>query len=94
MPQPVCLSEGVGLSDPGYVYQYVHGSEGFPWDFDDKPVTLEEWGQFCGSFYQTGINVSHDITDADNGKISKNIILAGLGCRHTYKDRDFASQLG
>lgn len=76
VPQPVCLSEGIGLPDNGYVYQYAHGSERFPWNFDGNVVILEEWRPFCASFYQIGIDVSHDVTDTDNGNISKNIILA------------------
>lgn len=75
VPQPLGLSELVGLQE-GYLYEYVQGSEGFPWEFDHQPVFLDEWLQFSNAFSGTGIRVQQDITDADNGRVSKNIILA------------------
>ena len=75
IPSPIGLSDAAGLSAGGYLYEYVAGSEGFPWEFDHQKINLEEWWQFSGAFAATGIPATHDITDADNGRVSKNIIV-------------------
>ncbi len=62
-----------------YLYEWVVGSESFPWeqsgtDGEREPVSLDEWGSFVGSFDAAGIGVANDVTDAENGLISQNII--------------------
>src|SRR3989338_2344074 len=46
IPSPIGLSDAAGLPPDGYLYEYVAGSEGFPWEFDRQHITLGEWGQF------------------------------------------------
>lgn len=76
-------------TDKGYIYEFVIGSEGFPWIIDSGdgeggvqrvPVELAEWGSFTGAFSAAGINLSVDIADPDDARVSKNIILC-----HQYK---------
>ncbi len=77
IPSPIGLSDIVKLPD-GYLYEYIAGSEGFSWEFPGDfghRVTLEEWIQFSNAFNATGIQVTHDITDPDDGRRSKNIIV-------------------
>lgn len=81
IPQPLGLAEAIGLKD-GYLYEYVEGSGGFPWEFDRNSVTLEEWIDFCNAFNATGVGIQHDITDPDNARVSQNIIL------HSYEISD------
>jgi hypothetical protein len=62
-----------------YMYQWAQGNEGFSWevqqpDGNSEPVTLADWRVFEGKFASAGINMSKDIADADDGRISKNII--------------------
>ncbi len=75
IPSPIGLSEVADLPADGYLYEYVAGSEGFPWEFDRQMINIREWGQFSNAFAATGIPVTHDITDVDNGRVSKNIIV-------------------
>lgn len=63
----------------GYWYQWVYGRESFPWEFpkadgSQERILLEEWGQFTACFEEAGINLAADVSDADNGLISQNII--------------------
>ncbi|MBI5046047.1 MAG: hypothetical protein HZC14_03580 [Candidatus Niyogibacteria bacterium] len=65
--------------ETGYLYEWVMGMEGFPWEYyqndgSKSPVSLKEWGEFIGAFYSAGIDMQMDIADPDNGMISKNII--------------------
>lgn len=63
-----------------YYYEFVHGTEAFPCMTNSPeggpatPVQIEEWSEFSGSFSRAGIDMSCDITDPDNGRVSKNII--------------------
>jgi hypothetical protein len=62
-----------------YMYQWVQGNEGFSWevqqpDGNSEPVTLTDWRIFESKFMSAGINMGKDIADADDGRISKNII--------------------
>lgn len=68
-----------GEPKEAYLYEWVFGQEAFPWeqkgaDSGYKTVVLKEWDVFEGEFAEAGINMMHDITDPDNGRISKNII--------------------
>ena len=75
IPSPIGLSDLAGLPPDGYIYEYVAGSEGFPWEFDRQKITLGEWFQFSSAFVATGIPITHDTADTDDGRISKNIIM-------------------
>lgn len=62
-----------------YLYEWAYGDEGFPWeiprgDGNYDVVVLRDWNTFVGCFSRTGINMGADITDADDGRYSKNII--------------------
>ncbi|MDO8494938.1 MAG: hypothetical protein Q7S32_00220 [bacterium] len=62
-----------------YLYEWVFGQEAFPWECQNTTgghdmVTLEEWSEFSRHFREAGINMEIDITDPDNGRISKNVI--------------------
>ncbi len=80
IPRPLgSISKESGSPYEAYIYQWVFGSEGFPWEISDqhgdrKPIQLEDWNTFVSRFNDAGIDVGYDVTDADNGRISKNII--------------------
>jgi hypothetical protein len=62
-----------------YLYEWVYGYEGFPWqimneDGDLVPVTLHDWNEFVGVFNSAGIDLLLDCTDPDDGRMSKNVI--------------------
>lgn len=72
-------SFGANEKETGYLYEWVKGMEGFPWEYyqndgSKSPVSLKEWGEFIGEFHKAGIDMQMDISDPDNGMISKNII--------------------
>ncbi len=73
--QPIGISE----SDWGTIYEYFRGSEGFPWcimsEYREEMIQLGEWNAFVGYFAATGIGVGSDVTDPDDARVSKNIIL-------------------
>jgi hypothetical protein len=61
------------------IYQWAQGNEGFSWevqgpDGNSEPVTLADWRVFENKFVSAGVNMAKDIADADDGRISKNII--------------------
>jgi hypothetical protein len=85
IPRPLGSISENGDLDQGiqpieaYMYQWVHGNEGFPWEVsglngNSSQVALADWDIFASKFHSAGINMSKDITDADDGRISKNII--------------------
>ncbi|MFA6472215.1 MAG: hypothetical protein WCU00_09270 [Candidatus Latescibacterota bacterium] len=62
-----------------YLYEWVFGDEGFPWQVMDNDghlaqLSLHDWNEFVGIFNSVGIDLLLDITDPDDGRISKNII--------------------
>jgi len=65
----------------GYYYEFVEGSEAFPSD-----MYPDEWNSFVGLFYSFGFDVSHDTTEAGDGRVSKNVILGFPGWN--IKDKD------
>lgn len=75
IPRPIGSN---GPDGKDYLYEWVFGSEGFPWFYQDEdrdlPVMLGEWKEFIAAFQTAGIDLSLDCTDSDNGRISKNII--------------------
>lgn len=74
----------LGSTDDGYLYEWTYGSEGFCWEYIDEeyrsvPITLDEWNIAVGLFSEAGVSLSYDITDADDARTSKNIILSEQG---------------
>ncbi len=76
---PVKHAEG-----DGYLYLYETGKTIFPWERasigeDSLPETmftqLEEWGIFDAAFSEAGFEMGRDITEADDGRMSKNIVV-------------------
>ncbi len=65
----------------GYMYEWVHGNEGFYSEYYDEnlnmniPVEIDEWNVVSKHFYEAGISIFHDITDALDGRYTKNIIV-------------------
>lgn len=77
--RPLGSVEVEGALLGGYWYQWVYGRESFPWEYSKadggrEAVALEEWGRFTACFESAGINLAKDVSDADNGLISQNII--------------------
>ena len=79
VPRPLGSISRVG--DKPYeasLYEWVFGTEFFPWRImtttGEIPISLSEWDKFVGNFAETGINIARDTTDADDSRISKNII--------------------
>ena len=68
-----------------YLYEWSFGSEDFPWQFPDREgnmtdVLLNDWKEFVEHFHSAGIDMKWDITDADDARISKNIIHQYPAC--------------
>jgi hypothetical protein len=80
IPRPLgSISRQDGAPFEACLYEWAFGSEGFPWEISEYggekiPVRLRDWNQFVEHFHEVGINLSADITDPDDGKVSKNII--------------------
>jgi len=80
VPRPLgSVSEGGENPVEAYIYEWAFGNEGFPWEIPDgkgkwQIVKLRDWDVFVNSFHTAGIEVGYDVTDSDNGRISKNII--------------------
>ncbi len=80
IPRPFgSISREGNKSYEAYLYEWVYGDEGFPWQVKDydggtSTVTLREWNTFIGVFNDAGIDLLQDCTDPDDGRMSKNII--------------------
>ena len=79
IPRPLGSISEEKESCEAYMYEWVFGSEGFPWeekglDGNTNGVTLNEWNKFLNNFNSAGIDLGMDVTDADDGRMSKNII--------------------
>lgn len=65
----------------GYMYEWVHGTEGFYTEYYEPelninvPVEIDEWNVVSNHFYEAGISIHHDTTDALDGRYTKNIII-------------------
>lgn len=73
------ITRPLGSTDEAYIYEWAFGTDGFPWEYIEKGgqktyVQLDEWNEFIGVFNLTGIDMSIDCTDPDDGRISKNIV--------------------
>lgn len=67
--------------DESYLYEWIDGKDGFPWEYVNfnksiDKVILAEFNEFIMAFDKTGISMGcdRDITNADDGRISQNII--------------------
>lgn len=80
IPRPLGSISRVGDdSYEAYLYEWAFGNESFSWRETDregnpKSVKLRDWNKFADHFYQIGVDMGMDITDPDDGRISKNII--------------------
>ena len=80
VPRPLgSVSIVNGKKFEAYIYEWVHGDEGFPWEIKDEygeavNVHLSDWNEFVKHFKEAGVEMNNDITDADDGRISKNVI--------------------
>ncbi|MBU0980116.1 MAG: hypothetical protein KJ709_04890, partial [Nanoarchaeota archaeon] len=80
IPRPLgSISICSGEPCEAYLYEWAHGTEGFHWeeqqsDGSTKQISLKDWDEFSACFASAGIDMSIDITDPDDGRISKNII--------------------
>lgn len=76
--RPLGSIEKNGASE-GYLYEWVYGADTFPWEYSQPHsnpimVQLDEWSSFISAFSNAGINVGIDVTDADDGRMSQNIV--------------------
>jgi len=77
----------------GYYYEYVKGSEGFPFelqgdadvDYRQIPVEIKEWIEFKGPFNDFGFSMESDIADAVNATNGKNIIMSEYSTKELYE---------
>lgn len=61
------------------IYKWVIGSEGFVWEYPNPEgglvvFQMEDWKEFCSAFLSAGIDLSTYCADADDGRVSKNVI--------------------
>ena len=73
------ITNPLGSTAEGYIYEWAFGIEGFSWDFVEgdgrkSPIQLEEWEQFISAFTGAGIEMDIDCTNPDNGRISQNVV--------------------
>lgn len=78
IPRPLGSISNRDKSIEAYLYEWAFGTDGFPWEVADydgnwSNVILHDWDHFYANFEGVGI-VMKDITDVDNGRISKNIV--------------------
>ena len=62
-----------------YIYEWAFGSDNFPWGYQDLNqgfvlVKMHDWSEFGSAFDRAGIDLTADCTDADDGRISQNVI--------------------
>jgi len=80
IPRPLGSISTIYSDEPceGYLYEWVVGHENFPWEISSsgstEAIKLRDWDKFVGCFNEAGINMTSDVTDPDNGNVSKNII--------------------
>jgi hypothetical protein len=73
------VTRPLGSTDESYIYEWAFGTDGFPWEYVERDgqrssVQLDEWDRFTSVFYTSGIDMSLDCTDPDDGRVSKNIV--------------------
>src|SRR3989344_6428322 len=81
------VSNSGNNNEEASVYEWVWGEDGLPCtsytaNDEREMVKLDEWSKFVSAFGSAGVSMEADITDPDNGWISKNIIH-----QHLEKDK-------
>jgi len=70
------ISYGPSEVREAYIYEWAFGTDGFSWvapgTRDD--IILRDWKQFVDNFWSVGLDLQHDVTDAEDGRISQNIV--------------------
>jgi len=80
IPRPLGSISGIGKKPyEAYIYQWAFGSDNFPWGYHDVDrgfvlVKMHDWSEFGGAFNRAGIDLTIDCTDANDGRISQNVI--------------------
>jgi hypothetical protein len=63
-----------------YIYEWAFGTDRFSWEYIEPesgrsiPVELRDWDQFNNAFLNVGIDLQRDCTDAEDGRISQNVV--------------------
>lgn len=83
IPRPLGSISGIS-EEPyeAYIYEWARGSDGFPWGYMDSEtlkftsIRMCDWSKFGGAFSSAGISLTSDgdCTDADDQRISKNVV--------------------
>ena len=77
VPRPLgSISFGEQDLREAYLYEWAFGSDGFSWmqPGTNDPINLHDWNQFVGHFAGAGVDLGHDTTDPDDGRISQNVV--------------------
>ncbi len=78
IPRPLGSISVIGKQE-AYIYEWAFGEDNFPWGYQDIDrgfvlIPMRDWSEFGAAFRKTGINLTGDCTDSDDGRISQNII--------------------
>ncbi|MFC1648800.1 hypothetical protein ACFL1B_05055 [Nanoarchaeota archaeon] len=77
------IARPFGITDDGYLYEWVDGSDGFSWQTVEENkdggysicgVVLEDWINFANLYINAGVDMTRDITESDDATWSKNIV--------------------
>jgi hypothetical protein len=84
------IPDPLGSFEGGYYYRFVEGNEGFPNSLQNdsnryEPVEKKEWNRFVGLFNMAGFGVNHDVSDADDARSGKNIIMGEFNFGSVYE---------
>jgi hypothetical protein len=69
-----------------YLYEWAFGTDKFSWEYIDLeigrsiPIDLHDWNRFNGAFLKAGIDLQRDCTDAEDGRISQNVVHQFPNC--------------
>jgi hypothetical protein len=79
---------GVNHSE-AYIYEWAFGTDRFSWEFINPedgrsiPIDLHDWNRFNGAFLSAGIDLQRDCTDAEDGRVSQNVVHQFPNCKDT-----------
>lgn len=73
------VTRPLGSTEESYIYEWAFGIDSFPWEYVETggkrvSLRLDEWDRFAAVFNAAGIDMTMDCTDAEDGRISKNIV--------------------
>jgi len=80
IPRPLGSISEIGKNPyEACIYEWAFGSDNFPWGYLDGEgnfifIKMQDWSEFGAAFQEAGIDLTSDCTDADDGRISQNII--------------------